>query len=380
MSGGLRPVAVNGARRPERVPRPPGDEVAQLHRSLPGYRHSPLRSLDGVAAELGLGAVLLKDESERFGLPAFKILGASWAVERLLAGRPAGATSPPVLVAASAGNHGRAVARAAAQRGLGCRIYLPAVTSRTRADLIAQEGAQVVRVDGAYEDAVESAERDATATGALLVADTSARATDPDPSPGWVVEGYSTLFREAAEQAGCPPILPQVSRDGRSFDVVLVPAGVGSLTAAAVRWAVHEQGDVPVVAVEPTGAACVTVSLAAGRPSEVTRTGTTMAGLDCAIPSAAAWPTLRHGLAGAIAVTDEEAHAAMRELADLGLEIGDCGAATLAALRVLMTADGCAPLRAALGLSAGARILCIATEGASDPDAYRAIVSPGSAP
>src|SRR4051794_32764470 len=109
-------AVVNAAWRPRDVPAAPSDALA-FHRALPGYAPTPLCALGGVAAELGLGAVAMKDESARLGLPAFKVLGASWAVERALreAGGPVG-----TLIAASAGNHGRAVARVAAMRGLRC--------------------------------------------------------------------------------------------------------------------------------------------------------------------------------------------------------------------------------------------------------------------
>src|SRR4051812_25593534 len=127
---------VNTAVRQEAVP-PPSTEARAFHRALDGYRPTPVRDLAGVAAELGLAAVGLKDESDRLGLPAFKVLGASWAVERALREEPGVHT----LVAASAGNHGRAVAHVAARRGLACRIHLPARSSPGRRAAIAGEGA-----------------------------------------------------------------------------------------------------------------------------------------------------------------------------------------------------------------------------------------------
>ncbi|WNV90056.1 pyridoxal-phosphate dependent enzyme [Umezawaea sp. Da 62-37] len=320
----------NPHHRPEAVPPPAGAEVQAFHRNMPGYRPSPVRSVDGL---------LVKDESNRFGLPAFKILGASWAIERTVRARP----RTRVLVAASAGNHGRAVARVAAQRGLGCRIYLPAVTSAGRADLIAGEGADVVRVDGDYNAAVALAEQDAARPGSALVADTALTPTEGPPE--WVIDGYSTLFREIDVPT----------------DVVLVPTGVGSLAAAAVRWAVHERPGTAVIAVEPATAACVTASIVVGRMAAVDTPGTSMAGMDCASPSAVAWPTLLHGLSGTITVTDVQAAQAMRDLARGGLTIGDCGAATVAAWR----AHG----------EPGRSVLCVATEGASDPDAYAEALS-----
>ncbi|MEP6953851.1 MAG: pyridoxal-phosphate dependent enzyme [Solirubrobacteraceae bacterium] len=300
-----------------------------FHRALPGYAPTPLRSLDGVAAELGLGAVWLKDESARLGLPAFKVLGASWAAELALRDAPGTHT----LVAASAGNHGRAVAQVAALRGLRCRVFLPARSVPARRDAIAGEGAEVVVLAGTYEEACAAATAAAAQEGVLEIADVGPHATA-------VIDGYATLFAEIDE-----PV-----------DVVLVPVGVGSLAAAAVR--AHPR----VIGVEPERAACLTAALAAGHPVEIDTPGTALAGMDCARVSEGAWPDLRGGIERTITVTDDETHAAMRELAALGLRFGDCGAAPLAALR-----------RAAL--APGTRALLIATEGVTDPEGYAAVLS-----
>src|SRR5688572_19574985 len=136
--------ALNPQYSPAVVP-PPSGEAFAFHRALPGYAPTPLRDLGG--------GVWLKDESDRFGLPAFKVLGVSWAVERALREDPEIET----LVAASAGNHGRAVAHVAARRGLRARVFLPARSVAARREAIAGEGADVVVVDGTYEDAVRLA-------------------------------------------------------------------------------------------------------------------------------------------------------------------------------------------------------------------------------
>lgn len=338
-------AVVNGALRVGDVPPASADALA-FHRALPGSAPTPVRALAPVARELGLGAVAMKDESARLGLPAFKVLGASWAVERAL--RAAG-EEVRTLVAASAGNHGRAVAHVAAARGLACRVFLPARSAEARRRAIAGEGAELVVVEGTYEDAVAAAEAEGARPGVLEIADVGSSGP-----ARWVVDGYATLFAELA---------------GDSYDVVLVPAGVGSLAAAAARFGAA--AGIPVVAVEPATAACLGASLAAGAPTAVPTPGTTMAGLDCAEVSPAAWPDLRAGIAGAVAVGDDEATAAMADLAALGHAIGDCGAAPLAALRALVEDPACAPLRDAVGgLGADARVLLIATEGVTDPDAY----------
>ncbi len=347
-------MLVNPAPRPAAVP-PPSGVARTFHASLAGYAPTPVRDLPAVAAELGLAAVAVKDESDRLGLPSFKVLGASWAVERALTQNP----DVHTLVAASAGNHGRAVARVAAMRGLDCRILLPERAALDRRDAIAAEGAEVVLVEGDYETAVAWAAEHASHPGVLEIADVGAGGPAAD-----VIDGYATLFAEAAAQA--------------DFDLLLVPVGVGSFAAAAARFAAAR--GIPAVGVEPATAACLTASLAAGEPVTVPTPGTSMAGLDCAEVSPAAWPALRDGIAATITVTDEQAHAAMRELAAAGLRIGDSGAAPLAALRRLALDPAGEALREAVGLGSATRVLLVATEGVTDPAGYAAVVGGATAP
>jgi diaminopropionate ammonia-lyase len=332
---------VSTAFRPAAVP-PPSLEARSFHASLPAYRPTPLRPLPFD----GLDAVVVKDESDRLGLPAFKVLGASWAIERALQEQP----SVHTLIAASAGNHGRAVAHVAAQRGLRCRVFLPERSVTARREAIAGEGAEVVVIDGTYEDAVAAARLAADEDGCLELADVG----ESGPAR-WVIDGYATLFAELAEQDGA--------------DLVLVPVGVGSLAAAAARWGAS--AGMPVIGVEPVTAACLTASLAAGRPTAVPTPGSTMAGLDCAEISLGAWPFLRDGIRGTITVDDDEAAAAMRELASHGLAIGESGAAPLAALHALVDDPACAGLRETIGLKRDTRVVLIATEGPTDPESYR---------
>jgi diaminopropionate ammonia-lyase len=316
----------------------PGYDAAAFHRALAGYEPTPVHRLDAVASELGVAAVQVKDESNRLGLPAFKILGASWAVECALRDEPAVHT----LVAASAGNHGRAVARVAAVRGLACRVFLPERSLAARRQSIAAEGADVVVVNGTYEDAVETAARVAGEDGFALIADVGETG-----SAEWVIDGYATLFSETARQG--------------DYDLILVPVGVGSLAAAAARHGA--QVGAQVIGVEPAAAACLSASLARGVPTSVPTPGTTMAGLDCAAVSLAAWPSLRYGIAGTVTVSDEEADCAVRELASNGLAIGESGAAPLAGLRALRNDEECRGLRERVAINCRTRVLLIASEG-----------------
>lgn len=314
-----------------------------FHRTLPGYAPTPLRELPEAASELGLGRLLVKDESSRLGLPAFKVLGASWACRQVLDRRP-GAR----LVTATDGNHGRAIARMARHFGTAATVFVPAVMLAATADRIADEGAEVVRIAGDYDEAVRSAAVFADeAPDRALVQDTAWEGyTD---APQWIVDGYDTLLEEVDEALGGPP------------DLVVVPVGVGSLAQAVVaHYRGPGQGRTAVLSVEPDTAACVVTSLATGAPVTVPTGETVMAGLNCGTVSSLAWPVLRNGLDAAITVTDAEALAASAELAAFGISSGPCGAATLAALRGAL---GDPARRAALDLPDAPVVVLLSTEG-----------------
>jgi diaminopropionate ammonia-lyase len=321
----------------------PSDGARAFHRSLPGYAPTPLVPAPTLAAELGVGRVLVKDESSRLGLPAFKVLGASWACHQVLLRRPGA-----MLVTATDGNHGRAVARMARHFGVAATVFVPHVMLQTAADRIIEEGAHVERVAGDYDDAVRRAADFADEQPhRALVQDTAWPGYEQ--VPGWIVAGYQTLLDEIDEQLGSPP------------DLVVVPVGVGSLAEAVVRH--YRRPDTPhprVLSVEPDTAACVLASLIAGRPTTVETAATVMAGLNCGTVSSAAWPVLHAGCDAAVVVPDEEALRAVADLETVGISSGPCGAATLAGLRAAVAAPD---RRAALGLDDAAVVVLLGTEG-----------------
>ncbi|MGA4841079.1 diaminopropionate ammonia-lyase [Streptomyces sp. G45] len=336
------------------APAPVG--VRAFHAALPEYAPTPLTELPSLAAELGVGRVFVKDESARLGLPAFKALGASWAVHRVLAGR---ADDERVeLVTATDGNHGRAVARVARRLGHGAHVFVSGGVHPGAAAAIEGEGARVTRVDGDYDEVVRLAAAAAREPGTVLVQDTAWPGYEEVPR--LIVEGYSTLFAEVDEQvaaagAGTP-------------DLVAVPVGVGSLAQAAVtHYRSRPAGRRPaaLLAVEPTAAAPGLASLTEGAPVTVPTAETTMAGLNCGTLSSLAWPCLRDGLDAATAVTDAQSAAAARDLAALGVSAGPCGAASLAGARAALTGQGAAARRATLGADETATVVLLSTEGAA---------------
>jgi diaminopropionate ammonia-lyase len=343
------------------------DAAYAYHRGLPGYAPTPLVPLGGRARDLGLGGVWVKDESRRFGLNAFKVLGASYAVHRVLMDR----TGPVTFCTATDGNHGRAVAWSARQSGQQAVVFVPQGTVAARIQAIESEGARVVVVQGDYDAAVRTAAETARANDWTLVQDT---AWDGYTTiPAWIMAGYTTILREL-EAAGHMP--------AASFDLVVLQAGVGSWAAAAA-WHLRRQSAEPhaprILCVEPTAAACCLESAEAGRRVTARGAGRTiMAGLNCATPSSLAWPILSATVDAFLAIPDDYARRAMRALhhphpGDARIEAGESGAAGLGALLALCAERTLAPVRAHLDLGCTSRILVVNTEGATDLESFRAI-------
>lgn len=340
-------------------------EVRDFHASLPGYAPTPLTEIPALAQELGVGRVFVKDESNRLGLPAFKALGASWAVHRTLAERAANAAEPgPVtLVTATDGNHGRAVARMARRLGQDAHVFVPRGVHPQAVAAIVAEQAKVTEVPGPYDEAVRLASEAAAAPDAVLVQDTAWPGYER--IPGWIVEGYSTLCAEIDEQLTAAGV-------AAGPDLVAVPVGVGSLAQSVVaHYRSRPSGRAPaLLSVEPEAAACVLESLALGEPVSVSTGETAMAGLNCGTPSSIAWPYLREGLDTAVAVTDADSARAAGDLAAAGVSSGPCGAASLAGLRTALTGTGAEERRTALGLGPNSVVVLLSTEGtAANPHA-----------
>ena len=342
-----------------------------FHKSLPQYVSTPLHPLPTLSTALNLKAVFVKDESSRLGLPAFKILGASWGVFRAVCER-AGLRPDPAqtdleevgryarelgitLYAATDGNHGRAVARMGALMGIRSRVFVPAfVGAETRGRIRGEEGAEVVAVDGDYDTAVracfEACRRHGSGRG-LQIQDNGFEGYRDDV-PRWIVEGYSTMLAELQEQ---------LAGQGLKASLIVSPVGVGSLAHAVVVHAKGEGRRIRVLTVEPETAACLNASLKAGKPT-VVRTGQTiMDGMCCGTVSPVSWPELTQGVDMSVTLADLEVHHAVEYLQAQGIMAGPCGAATLAGLRKAV--DG---QRAALGLDENAVAVLLCTEGKRD--------------
>jgi diaminopropionate ammonia-lyase len=383
-------------------PRPewPGEEYAFLkdsdmldfHRSLPGYEPTPLRQLPDLAFRLGLGAVLVKDESRRFGIKAFKALGASYAIYRFLKKQWQARYQAPftpetfqdakslsvlgafTFCAATDGNHGRAVAWTAKMLGQKAVIYMPADSVPDRVENICGEGAEVVLVGGTFDDCVRRCADDAAKNGWQAISDTAYPGYRE--IPGWILLGYTSIF---AELEG---VLHRPQKAG--VDAVILPAGVGGLAAAGAFYYAKRYGDKRpfLICVEPVSSDCFLESVRFGKGEPLPTRGkqtSIMAGLNCGIPSPLAWPIVRDAMPFFLAVGDGYAEQAMRRFyrplgMDPRLVSGESGSSGLAALLALTNSDKLASVRSKLPLNQNSRVLLINTEGDTDPVNFQKIV------
>lgn len=318
--------------------------------------------------------MLLKDESYRLGLPAFKILGASWATAKAIIQRlglkieevkDESSTSLSleklgfaaqavglVLFAATDGNHGRAVARMARYLGIQARIYVPSMLDLEAREKIEGEGAVVMRFQGDYDETVlgtkKACEEYPNGKG-LLISDTAL--VKGDEVASWIVDGYQTMFDEIEEQV-------LSAAEGKAITHVISPVGVGSLSQAVVTHfsRVNRRSTVAIVTVEPESAACLKASLEAGEMVSIQTGNTICSGMCCGTLSLNGWETLKDGVAAAMTIDDKMADEAVKELCKQEVQAGPCGAATLAALRQLVKVGG-------LDIGPESVVLVLCTEG-----------------
>ncbi|GHV54798.1 PLP-dependent lyase/thiolase [Deltaproteobacteria bacterium] len=365
--------------------------VIRFHKSFREYAPTPLVSLPSLAAELGLGRILLKDESRRFGLNAFKVLGGSYAIGRILAERlhipPENLSreelaSPAIknrlgeitFVTATDGNHGRGVAWTARQFGQKAVIFMPRGSAASRVDNIRATGAQCIVTQGNYDDTVRLANRYAEEQGGVLVQDTAWEGYEI--TPRHIMQGYMTLAVEILEQLpACGAVCPTH---------LFLQAGVGSFPGAVLGHMAAVLGaDMPLTTiVEPHAAACIYKSFVArdGLPHAVSGDmPTIMAGLACGEPCTISYEVLRDYAAASVSCPDYLAANGMRILAaprpgDSPIVSGESGAVTCGLLAYMMTTEEGRSMASRLRLDKDATVLLISTEGDTAPSLYRDIV------
>ena len=366
-----------------------------FHESFPQYSETPLTKLPHMASYLGVKEVYVKDESYRFGLNAFKVLGGSFAMARYIAketGKDVSELPYSVLTSeqlrkefgqatfftATDGNHGRGVAWAANRLGQKAVVHMPKGTTQTRLQNIAKEGAQVDIQELNYDDCVRLAAKEADETPrGVIVQDTAWDGYEEIPA--WIMQGYGTMAMEAGEQLkaqGC-------ERPTHIF----VQAGVGSLAGAVVGYFANRFKENPPImtVVEAKAADCLFRSASKGDGSRVDVTGdmlTIMAGLACGEPNTVSWDILRNHADAFVSCPDWVSANGTRIYSspmrgDERVISGESGSVTMGLVAAIMTKPELKELKEALKLDENSQVLLVSSEGDTDPDRYREIVWEG---
>ena len=372
--------------------------AAAFHRSFPQYSVTPLAKLDGMAERLGLGGLYVKDESYRFGLNAFKVLGGSFAMAKYIASRLGKDVSEltyeyltggefrkefgqATFFTATDGNHGRGVAWAANKLGQKSVVHMPKGSTKQRFDNIAAEGADVTIEELNYDDCVRLAAAEAAeAENGVVIQDTAWEGYEEIPA--WIMEGYGTMAAEAAEQ------LRQLNVNRPTH--VFIQAGVGSLAGAVVGYFTNLFPNDPpkFVVMEARAADCLYQGAMAGDGSSRIVEGdlaTMMAGLACGEPNIISWDILRNHVDAFVSCPDWVSASGMRRLAapvqgDPIVKSGESGAVGMGLVAAIMKDEAYAELREKLGLDRFAQVLLFSTEGDTDPEKYEKVVWGGEYP
>ncbi len=367
-------------------------KVNAFHRSFPEYSVTPLANLNHFAEQVGLKSIHVKDESYRFNLNAFKVLGGSYAIGNYIAKKLGmdiselpyeKMTSEEIkeklgevtFVTATDGNHGRGVAWTANRLGQKSVVYMPKGSAKERLDNIKALGSDASITDLNYDDAVRLANEGAEKYGWVMVQDTAWEGYED--IPGWIMEGYTTMAYEAVQQLG----------DEKPTHVFL-QAGVGAMSGGVTGFLADYYGDKdrPIITiVEPNKADCIyrTAEANDGKLHFVTGDmDSIMAGLCCGEPCTIGWNVLKDHADHFVSIPDYCAAKGMRILGnplpgDDKVISGESGAATFGFVAELMTNPSLDWLRKKLQIDENSRILCFSTEGDTDKENYRRIVWDG---
>jgi diaminopropionate ammonia-lyase len=343
-------------------------EPLLFHQSLSVYEPSPLVNLNEFADELGVKEIWMKDESSRFGLNAFKVLGASYAVNELLKSNP----DVNTFCTATDGNHGKAIAWSALLHHKNAVIYMPKNSSINRVKAIEDLGAKVIVTELDYDSTCEMASNDATKNGWQLVQDTAWEGYEEIPAH--IMAGYLTHFMEMENSLHF--------KEKPEVDFVFLQAGVGTWAGAAVWYYLnrYSKNKPTLIIVEPIESDGILESFKHDeRRFPKGSLDTIMAGLNCGIPSLSGWEIIKNGANVAMRISDESVKKAMKllyfnEKGNNKVVAGESGAAGFGALLEIINNPVYKDLKIALSINENSRILCYNTEGNTDPDGFKNII------
>ena len=337
------------------------DEAYQIISGWNNYSPTPLISLNKLSKELNIKKIFYKDESKRFHLKSFKALGGAYAVEKIIKGN-----DKTVISTATAGNHGRSVAWGSQKNGLKCKIFISEFVSESRAEVMRNFGADVIRVKGNYEDSLNECIKQSNQNNWQIVQDVAWK--DYKLVPKLTMAGYSVMMKEISEQI-----------KNEKISHVILQAGVGGMAAAMVAGIARYLNYIPqIIIVEPDSAACVLASIKTGKIEKISiDKESIMGGMSCGEVSLVPWEILKNSVHYCVTVSDDYVSKTVKYLAnnqfsDEKIVGGECSTPGIASLVGLSNNH---EIRKTINLNDDSSVLLFGCEGDADEELYQKLLA-----
>ena len=329
--------------------------------SWDNYLSTPLISLNKLNEKLKLNKIFYKDESKRFHLKSFKALGGAYAVEKIIKGN-----DKNVISTATAGNHGRSVAWGAQKNGLECKIFISEFVSESRAKVMRNFGADVIRIKGNYEDSLNECIMQSNKNNWQIVQDVAWE--DYNLVPKLTMAGYSVMMKETSEQI-----------KNEKISHVILQAGVGGMAAAMVAGIARYLDYIPqIIVVEPDSAACVLESINKGKIEKISiKKESIMGGMSCGEVSLVPWEILKNSVHFCVTVSDDYISKTVKYLANKEFSNdkiigGECSTPGIVSLAGLNNDD---ETRKKINLNENSNVLIFGCEGDADEELYQKLLT-----
>jgi len=337
------------------------DEAYKIISSWKNYHPTPLLNLNKLSEKLKLNNIFYKDESKRFHLKSFKALGGAYAVEKIIKGN-----DKKIISTATAGNHGRSVAWGSQKNGLECKIFISEFVSESRAKIMRNFGADVIRIKGNYEDSLSKCIEQSNKYNWQIVQDVAWE--DYKLVPKLTMAGYSVMMKEISEQI-----------KGQKISHIILQAGVGGMAAAMVAGIARYLDYIPqIIIVEPDSAACVLESIKTSKIEKISiEKESMMGGMSCGEVSLVPWEILKNSVNFCVTVSDDYISKTVKYLANKGFSDekivgGECSTPGIASLAGLSNDH---EVKKKIGLNESSNVLLFGCEGDADEELYQKLLS-----
>ena len=337
------------------------DEAYKIISNWEGYLSTPLISLNKLSKSLKINKIFYKDESKRFHLKSFKALGGAYAVEKIIKGN-----HKKVISTATAGNHGRSVAWGSQKNGLECKIFISEFVSESRAEVMRSFGADVIRIEGNYEDSLNECIHQSNKNNWQIVQDVAWE--DYKLVPKLTMAGYSVMMKEISDQI-----------KNEKISHVILQAGVGGMAAAMVAGIARYLDYIPqILVVEPDSAACVLESIKTGKIEKISiEKESIMGGMSCGEVSLVPWEILKNSVHFCVTVSDDYISKTVKYLAnsdfsDEKIIGGECSTPGIASLIGLYNNN---EVRKKISLRENSNVLLFGCEGDADEELYQKLLA-----